>query len=374
MTRVVISGSAVNTPEESISNAELVQSFNAYVNTYNDEHRMEIEMGEVAELQESSAEFIEKASGIKSRFVIDKKSILDPNVMQPVLADRPDDELSVMAEFLVGVAKDAMAEAGKAASDIDLVISAGSNMQRPYPAIAIEVQNELGIRGFGFDMNVACSSVTIALQLAHHTIRNGGAKCILLVNPELASPQVNFRDRDSHFIFGDAVTAMVIETSGTATSNSQFEIIDTTAATEFSNNIRSNFGYMNRIFNRPDTDMSNLFKQEGRKVFKEVVPMVQTLIASHLSANRIEATDVKRYFLHQANQSMNGLIIKKLLGVDEVDHERAPLILDRYANTASAGCVISFHTHKSEIDSGELAVLCSFGAGYSVGSVILKRV
>ena len=112
--------------------------------------------------------------------------------------------------------------------------------------------------------------------------------------------------------------------------------------------------------------------QEGRKVFRDVCPMVAELIATHLEESSLNISDVKRFWLHQANLSMNHLIVKKLLG-REATEEEAPVILDTYANTSSAGSVIAFHKNQDDLAAGSLAVLSSFGAGYSIGSVILRK-
>ncbi len=88
---------------------------------------------------------------------------------------------------------------------------AASNMQRAYPAMAIEVQQALGIEGFAFDMNVACSSATFGIKTAADFIATGSAEAVLMVNPEICSGHLNFRDRDSHFIFGDVATAVIVE-------------------------------------------------------------------------------------------------------------------------------------------------------------------
>ena len=149
----VISGTGLFTPEESISNEELVGSFNAFVERHNADHAEQIAAGEVEALHPSSVEFIEKASGIKARHVMDKASVLDPNTMCPRLPERSNDELSIMAEIGVDACKQALKEAGRDVADVDAVLCAASNMQRGYPAMAIEIQQALGIDGFGFDMN-----------------------------------------------------------------------------------------------------------------------------------------------------------------------------------------------------------------------------
>nr|WP_215730789.1 beta-ketoacyl-ACP synthase III [Pseudomonas lalucatii] len=369
---VVISGTGLYTPANSISNDELVASFNAYVQQFNAEHAEAIGRGEVEALAESSSAFIEKASGIKSRFVVDKAGILDPQRMLPRIPERSNEQWGILCEMAVAAAEQALARAGKTAADIDGVIVACSNLQRAYPAVAIEVQAALGIQGFGYDMNVACSSATFGIQAAANSVQLGQARAVLLVNPEICTGHLNFRDRDSHFIFGDACTAVVVERADLATSAHQFEIVGTKLLTQFSNNIRNNFGFLNRCAEEGVGARDKLFVQEGRKVFKEVCPMVAELIAAHLAENGLDVAQVKRFWLHQANLNMNLLIARKLLGRDAEPHE-APVILDTYANTSSAGSVIALHKHQDDLPSGALGVLSSFGAGYSIGSVILRK-
>ncbi|WP_417663460.1 beta-ketoacyl-ACP synthase III [Pseudomonas sp.] len=369
---VVISGTGLYTPVNSISNDELVQSFNSYVQLFNAENAQAIARGEVEALTESNSAFIEKASGIKSRFVMNKEGILDPQRMAPRIPERSNDEWGILCEMAVGAAKEALERAGKTAADIDGVIVACSNLQRAYPAVAVEVQAALGIQGFGYDMNVACSSATFGIQAAANSVQLGQARAVLMVNPEICTGHLNFRDRDSHFIFGDAATAVVIERADQATSKYQFDIVSTKLLTQFSNNIRNNFGFLNRAAEEGIGARDKLFVQEGRKVFKDVCPMVAELIAAHLKENNLNVSDVKRFWLHQANLNMNLLIARKLLGRDAEPSE-APVILDEYANTSSAGSVIALHKHQDDLAGGSLGVLSSFGAGYSIGSVILRK-
>lgn len=369
---VVISGAGLWTPEHTITNEELVDSYNRYAEAYNLEHAESIAAGEKQEKPLSSAEFIAKASGIKSRFAYRKEGILDINRMRPKLEERSADSLSHQAEMALNAAKIALAEANKSADEIDAVIVSCAYTQRSYPAIAIEVQNELGIKGFGFDMLVACSAATFALQRAYEMVSAGTAKAVLVINPELTSPQVNYCDRDSHFIFGDVSTATVVEKAETANSEHIYEILNTKAVTSYSNNIRSEFGYISRVDDTDPFADDKLFHQEGRKVFKEVCPMAAEHIASQLAALDIEIDSVKRWWLHQANINMNQLIAKKLLGRVPSSTE-APITLDRYANTASAGSLIAFNLHHKDLSTGDIGLICSFGAGYSIGSLVIKK-
>lgn len=376
-TRIVSTG--LYTPPNSISNDELVRSFNDYVERWNRAHAGEIASGATPPLQPSSAEFIEKASGIKARYVVDKNGILDPERMAPFIPARADGDLSILAEMSAAAARDALKAADLKASDIDGVLCACSNLQRAYPAVAVEIQAALGIEGFAFDMNVACASAAFGIETAVGLIR-AGSRRILMVNPEICTAHLNFRDRDSHFIFGDVATAVIVERIEGPANGEAFDILGTRLKTFYSNNIRNNFGFLNHCEREtgasadpqtsPYTD--KLFRQEGRKVFKDIVPVVSELILGHLSDLKIAPAGVKRFWLHQANLAMNEFIVRKVLGRDAT-REEAPVVLDDYANTSSAGSIIAFHKHRGGFSIGDIGVISGFGAGYSAGTVVVSK-
>ena len=369
--RPVISSTGLFTPAESISNEELVASFNEYVRRHNEAHAKQIEAGEVEPLTESSVEFIEKASGIKARHVMAKKPVLDPDIMAPRWPQRSNDEVSILAEIGVKAARDALDRAGREACDVDAVLCAASNMERPYPAMAIEIQQALGIEGFGFDMNVACSSATFGIQTAADYIRSGNARSVLVVSPEITSGHLNWRDRDSHFIFGDVATAVLVEDASLA-PKTHWDILGTKLKTVFSNNIRNNFGFLNRAYPEQSGGPDKLFVQEGRKVFKEVVPMVSQMIIDEAERLEIDPQSLRRLWLHQANTGMNRLIAHRVLG-HEASEDESPTVLDTYGNTSSAGSIIAFHLHSEDLRAGDTGLICSFGAGYSAGTVFVRK-
>ena len=373
MTRIQISGTGLFTPKEILTNDELVNSYNKFVDEFNIENEDKIKTGEIEELQKSSSEFIEKASGVKARYVQNKSGILDTKFMRPLLRERKEDELSNLAEMGVIAAKQAIENANIDIEKIDAVIVACSNLERPYPAIAIEIQNALNIEGFAFDMDVACSSATFGIQTIYDMIKSGSIRSALMVNPEICSGHLNFKDRDCHFIFGDVATAVVIEELKEVPSNSNsYEILSTKLYTQFSNNIRNNYGFLNSSSPDGVGKADKLFHQNGRQVFKEVVPKVASLIKEHLEKNSIEVTNIKAMYLHQANENMNRLISKYILG-HEASRDFAPIVLDEYANTSSAGSIIAFHKHNNSLKKDDLAIICSFGAGYSIGNVIVRK-
>ena len=370
---ILISGSGLFTPPYSISNEELVASFNTYVARHNAANQTEIDAGRMDPLQESSVAFIEKASGIKRRYVMEKDGILDPDRMCPQIPERPDSEQSIQSEIGVAAVKDALAQAHKKPADVDAVIVSCANLQRAYPAVAIEIQSALGIDGFAFDMNVACSAATFAIQTAVDAVKSGSANCVVAVTPEICTGHLNFRDRASHFIFGDVCTAVVIETAATCKAPTAYRILGTKLVTRFSSNVRNNFGFLNRTDESGIDKPDKLFKQNGTKVFKEVVPLASGLIKSHLADLDIPVDAAKRFWLHQANINMNNYVAERVLGRRATLAE-APLVLDDYGNTASAGSIIAFYKFNADLENGDVGVICSFGAGYSAGSVVVQKV
>ena len=152
----------------------------------------------------------------------------------------------------------------------------------------------------------------------------------------------------------------------------QWEVLGLKLATSFSNSIRNDFGFLNPCEDDERDPFELVFRQRGQQVFKDVVPMVVRHIEEQLAQVSLEAPAVRRFWLHQANLKMNQLIAKQVLG-RLPDEDEAPVILDRYANTSSAGSVIAFHLHRDDLQRGDIGVLCSFGAGYSIGSLVLRR-
>ena len=364
MTLAAITGTGVFTPPHVVTNDDLVTAFNAYADRRNAE-------GADPPVPRSSAEFIRQASGIERRYVMDRDGVLDPDRMFPRLPERPDDAPSLMAEMAVDAGAKALERAGVEPGAVDAVLCAASNHERAYPAIAVEIQDLMGIKGFGFDMNVACSSATFGIQTAADMIRAGSIDRALVVNPEICSAHLEWRDRDCHFIFGDVCTATLIERDDLA-RGARFTVDSTRLATQFSNNIRNNDGFLRRTRDAMGDRRDMQFAQEGRRVFKEVLPLVSRHIAAHMAAEGVAASDLRRLWLHQANKAMNDYIGRKVLGRHPGPGEQ-PNILQDYANTSSAGSIIAFALHSDDLAPGDRGLICSFGAGYSVGSVLVTR-
>jgi beta-ketodecanoyl-[acyl-carrier-protein] synthase len=349
-TGTAITGWGVWHPDTILTNDELVVAFNEFVRRDNAKHADEIAAGTREPLKDSGSDWIVKASGIKQRYVEDKTGLTDPERMCPNIKDRPEDQLSIQAEYAVNAAKLALAQAGRTGEDVDLVVLGASNLQRLYPAIAIEVQDAIGARGYGFDVSIGCSAATGATIMAQQALQTGSARCALVVIPELTTGHMNWRERDSHFIFGDASVAFVVEPCDRAKPGS-WEILSSRMMSKWSSNIRNNAGYLDRCDPSTQLSIDKLFHQNGRRVFKDVVPLAAKFITEHLQTHNLAPAQIGRYWLHQANQKLNELVAEYVLGRPATRVE-APIILDEYGNTASAGSLIAFSHNNDDLPAG----------------------
>lgn len=376
MSNIVMSGTGVYTPPHAVSNDEIVDSYNEFAEKYNTEHADAIEAGDIEAKALSSSAFIEKASGVKNRYMMNKSGTIDVNRMHPTLSElAPEHEIGfpVQAQMGLNAAKEALDRAGLEPEDIDLLIMSCSIAERHVPSLACHVQEKLGTKGFSFDMAMGCSSATFGISTAMDSLLSGMATKALVITAEYLTPAMNYEDRDSHFIFGDAAVAMVLEREEDSKSPNQFRIKTRELFTEFSPNIRAAFGTRILLERDKINNKEIRFQQDGRKVFKELLPKVIKMVEGHLKKNNLTVDELSRMWLHQANINMNQFATRKLIG-REPTQDIAPLILDEYANTAGAGCMIAFHKYHEDLSKGDLGLICSFGASYSIGCIIIERI
>lgn len=361
MNDVCITGISWWAPEHTISNKELVDSYNRSA-----ELRNKGSTGE--ELLDFSTEaFILKASGIASRHVIEKSGILDPTRLKPTLPTRRASELSLQAEISIKAITTALEKANKKPEEVDGLIVSCTAIQRAYPSIAIEVQHAIGAQGWAYDMMVGCGSATFAYSNACDAIKSGSASCIVVVTPEITSGFANFASRASHFILGDGCAAAVIEARNTG-----WKVLGTRLRSHFSNNIRNDFGYLSCCEAEAREPEELLFHQNGHAVMNEIAPLAAQHIEDHLKELAIPLDNISAYWLHQANARMNHSVLKHLFG-EAPDDALAPSIIAEYGNVASAGAPIALAKYGDRLNKGDLGVLCAFGAGYSIGSLILQK-
>ncbi|WP_417482659.1 beta-ketoacyl-ACP synthase III [Maricaulis sp.] len=357
-------------PSNVITNAELVDSYNAYARRFNAEHAAAIAAGEVEEVPFSSSEFITNASGIERRHVYEKSGILDIDYMTPRIPPRRFEDISAQAEFAMKAVRPALDKAGRDGSEIDGVIVASSAQQRNFPGLSCEIQNLIGATGWSFDLTMACASALYGLNIANAMIRSGQARRILVCSPEIMTCINVHSRRDVHFIFGDAASAMLVEADDGTPGG--WEVLGTHTQNKFSNHLRSDYGFINIAERTVDPDYTPGLDQDGHRVFKDVVSLAPVVARDLMTRIGLEPEEVRRAWLHQANIRMVDMIAKRILGRDRTP-ENAPSILEEYGNTSSSSVVMNFEMNSEDMKAGENGIMCAYGAGYGVGAAAVRK-
>ncbi|WP_421792398.1 beta-ketoacyl-ACP synthase III [Hyphobacterium sp.] len=358
-------------PESRITNAELVEVFNAYADQFNAENEAAIEAGDLNAVPHSSEQFIEQASGILNRHVVDKDGLMDINRMRPRIPHREKEAMAFQAEFGLSAARKALEKAGRTAEDVDGLIVASSAQQRNFPAVSVEIQNALGMtRGWAFDMTMACASAIFAMQQARELIRTGQADAILIVCPEIMSAINHYRRREVHFIFGDAAAAVLLEAGDREAGG--WELQGVRLETKWSNALRSDFGFMNHTEFEEGEAFEAFVDQDGHRVFRDVIPMASKVSSTLISDLGYKPSDIRRGWLHQANIRIVQAVVKKALE-REPNADAAPIILNEYGNTSSSSVLMTFDMHSDDLVPGERGLMCAFGAGYGCGAAIVEK-
>jgi beta-ketodecanoyl-[acyl-carrier-protein] synthase len=281
-------------------------------------------------------------------------------------------------------AEQAIANAGIAATDIEMIICGTSSPDGIYPATAVEIQGKIGAQNaYAFDLLAACSSFAFGLQIARGMIGSGIHRRVLVVSPEYFTAGVNYADPESAFFFGDGAAAAVIEPAGDLGGRSGFQIVDTRAFSIPSRSIRTGLGGTRpfvagatRNNGRTDAEIEfgapddPYFYQEGRRVFRDVVPTVANETLMFLEQNGLVAADVERFWFHQPSALFLGAIAKRLLDV-KADDERVVIGYDRFGNTSSSGAPMCM-ARDEHLQPGQYGCMSVFGAGYSIGLALVR--
>ena len=322
------------------------------------------------------ADYVRERIGIETRHVVDRAALLSG--CQPV--DGP-----FGSDLGARAAEAALAEAGIAARDLDVVICGTSTPDRIYPATAVEIQHRLGAsRAYGYDLLAACSSFVYGLEMARALLLGGLCRRALVVAAEYFSCGVDYGDPNSSFFWGDAGAAAVVEAPDLARGKGGYEILDVCCRSALSRNIRTGLGgtraftaaaangHLPPSEREPGGAAYPFFYQNGPVVYREVVPMAVAVTRDLLARAELSAEGVRVFMFHQASALvLDG--IKKRLFAGDPGPGRVPLNLTRYGNTSSCGAAICL-AEESAMEPGEVACMTAFGAGYTAAAALLRRV
>jgi beta-ketodecanoyl-[acyl-carrier-protein] synthase len=308
--------------------------------------------------------------------VVDRQAILERRCPEPSL---------FAADLGARAAERALAEAGIAAADLDVVICGTSSPDRIYPATAVEIQERIGARAaYAYDLLAACSSFVYGLEMARGLILAGLCRRALIVAAEFFSCGVDYGDPNNSFFWGDAGAAAVLESAELGRGKGGYELLDSHCRSHFSESIRTGLGGTRPFMalsrngqgspadHEPGGAAYRFFYQNGHTVYREVIPLAVRAMGVLLDRNRLAVDDVRLFMLHQASALViDGL--KRRLFREEPGADRVPLNLERYGNTSSCGVAICL-AEEEVMRPGEIACMTAFGAGYTVGAALLRRI
>lgn len=275
-----------------------------------------------------------------------------------------DDETTSMIGLKA--AQDALADAGMAASEIDLIIVATATPDHTFPATATQIQAALGItHGAAFDLQAVCSGFVFALATADKFIASGAAKAALVIGAETFSRILDWEDRTTCVLFGDGAGAVVLKAG-----EGQGTLDDRGVLTT---HIRSDGRFMNKLYvdgGPGSTKTVGLLRMEGKEVFRHAVVNLAETVRHTFAETGLTGADIDWFVPHQANRRIIDATADKL----GIGHERVVVTVDRHGNTSAASIPLALaEAHKDgRIKRGQLVLIEAMGGGFTWGSALIR--
>jgi 3-oxoacyl-[acyl-carrier-protein] synthase-3 len=264
-------------------------------------------------------------------------------------------------------ARAALDAADKTSEDIDLIVVATTTPDKVFPSTACLLQQRLDIHGCAaFDIQAVCTGFIYALATADMYVRNGMARCALVVGAETFSRIIDWTDRGTCVLFGDGAGAVVIEASEVPGILSSHLHAD--GAYE---NLLHVPGGVSRGFDLDDVDGDPHFTQmRGNEVFRMAVNTLGRIVDETLAANEMKKSDVDWLVPHQANIRIIQATARKL----SMSMDRVVVTVDQHGNTSAASVPLALDVavRDGRIKPGETLLLEAFGGGFTWGSVLLR--
>ena len=271
---------------------------------------------------------------------------------------------SYMAEH---AANAALEDAGVDAADIDVIIVATVTPDYLFPATACLVQKRIGAeKAYAFDLSAACSGFLFALTTGGNFIESGRAKKVLVIGADKMSSIIDYTDRTTCILFGDAGAAVVLEASDD--ENGIVDYIHHTDGDEQCMLYQPAGGSVEPASQRTIDENLHYIRQDGRSVFRRATEGMSDVSLEIMEKNDLDPEDVAWLVPHQANLRIIDATARRM----GLDREKVMINIDKYGNTTSATIPLCLVDWKDELKKGDNLILSAFGGGLTWGSIFLK--
>lgn len=264
-------------------------------------------------------------------------------------------------------AEAALEDAGIQADEIDVIIVATVTPDYLFPATACLVQKRIGAdNAYAFDLSAACSGFLFALSTGGNFIESGRAKKVLVIGADKMSSIIDYTDRTTCILFGDAAAAVVLEATDEKTG-----IIDYIHHTEGDDDCmlyQPAGGSVKPASAQTVEQNLHFIRQDGRAVFRKATEGMADVSTEIMDKNNLEPEDVSWLVPHQANLRIIDATARRM----GLDKEKVMINIDRYGNTTSATIPLCLVDWKDQLKKGDNLILSAFGGGLTWGSIYLK--
>jgi 3-oxoacyl-[acyl-carrier-protein] synthase III len=301
---------------------------------------------ELAKRVDTSDEWIRERTGIRQRHIVS--------------------EGEKTSDLALNAARDALAQAGLGAGDLDLIVVATTTPDETFPATATTLQARLGMaRGAAFDVQAVCSGFIYGLAVADNFIKAGQAKTILLVGAESMSRLLDWTDRTTCVLFGDGAGAVVLQAKEGKGGISDRGVLNTKI---YSDGRLHDYLYVDG--GPSSTQTTGHLRMQGKEVFRHAVTNISAAIVASVKEAGIDITDIDWFVPHQANQRILDGTARKL----GIPSERVVSTVAMHGNTSAASVPLALATAVADgrIKQGQLVLLEAMGGGFTWGASLIR--
>ena len=305
---------------------------------------------DLEKMVDTTDEWITNRTGIRERHIVDKGV--------------------ATSDLATEAAKKALIEGGFAPSDLEAIIVGTVTPDMFFPSTACLVQDKLGAKGvWGFDVSAACSAFVYALQTGAQFIATGAHKKVMVIGADTMSAIIDYTDRATCIIFGDGAGAVILEPA----ENDSLGMIDFIHEVDGSGGCSLYMpggGSLNPSTHETVDQKMHYVHQDGQAVFRFAVRKMAEVCERILERNGLKGSDVDAFIPHQANLRIITATAERLA----MNPERVIVNIDRYGNTTAATIPLAMETARQEgkLKKGNLVLLASVGAGFTVGATLLR--